>query len=91
VPRFEVTPLNTKYFAGVTNKLSLVYCTVSGYNTGQGNVAAAITGQKNLKKAINAINQLTDKELYAKLIRDLPYEETKGYLKKVVDRMGLYQ
>jgi membrane-bound lytic murein transglycosylase C len=70
------------YLAEVQNEVSREYCVISAYNTGTGNVLKAFS--KDRIKAINAINQNSPPEVYAKLKSDLPYEETRDYLKKVV-------
>ncbi|MGL5901826.1 MAG: hypothetical protein ACRCZO_04010, partial [Cetobacterium sp.] len=56
-----------------------------------GNVAKAFTGNTNLTKALPKINSMTSKEVYNKLLKDLPYDETKGYLKKVAERDIYYK
>jgi len=66
----------------VQNDISREYCMISAYNTGTGNVLK--TFSKDRTEAINAINQKTPPQVYAKLKADLPYEETRLYLEKVV-------
>ncbi|HIP42647.1 MAG TPA: DUF3393 domain-containing protein [Aquifex aeolicus] len=79
------------YFKDVKDPLSRLYCSIAAYNTGPGNVARAFTGTRNLRKAIRIINTMTHDEVYRTLSRNLPYYETKLYLKKVIARIGLYK
>ncbi|WP_241264157.1 murein transglycosylase domain-containing protein [Bowmanella dokdonensis] len=67
----------------VQNDISREYCVISAYNTGAGNVLKAF--DKDRTRAVNTLNSKTPAEVYAKLRRDLPYEETRRYLQKVVD------
>ena len=67
----------------VQNEVSREYCVISAYNTGAGNVLK--TFSKDRTEAVNAINRESPSEVYAKLRADLPYEETRNYLEKVVD------
>jgi len=64
------------------NAVSREYCVISAYNTGAGNVLK--TFSKDRTEAVNAINRRSPAEVYAKLKADLPYEETRHYLVKVV-------
>jgi len=67
-----------------------LYCTIAAYNTGAGNVAKTFIGNRNINKAAITINKLTPKQVYTKLMSNLPYNETKKYLKKVNDRVAAY-
>lgn len=75
--------LNEKYLPGISNPVSKEYCVISAYNTGSGNVLK--TFDKNREKAKKIINSKTPYIIYNKLRTDLPYEETRKYLKKVVE------
>ncbi|GAA74935.1 hypothetical protein P20480_1400 [Pseudoalteromonas sp. BSi20480] len=85
--------LNTRYLAKISNQQSRFYCMIAAYNTGAGNVAKAFNtdNSRNINKASNIINKMTPEEVYNKLIRDLPYEETKKYLQKVLERQPIYK
>jgi len=83
--------LDKRYLRKITNDESRLYCTIAAYNTGAGNVARVFTGNKNISKAAKVINKLTPKQVYNKLINDLPYEETKKYLQKVRNSMTRFQ
>lgn len=75
--------LNEKYLPGIVNPVSKEYCVISAYNTGSGNVLK--TFHSNRTKAKDKINSQTASMVYKKLRSDLPYEETRRYLKKVID------
>ena len=65
---------------------------IAAYNTGAGNVAKTITGNnRNMRDAIEIINKLSSDEFYAKLIKDLPFAETREYLKNVIQRRDYYK
>ncbi len=84
--------LNFRFFCGIHNQQSKIYCSISGYNTGAHNVARAFTGKRHIGSALIAINQYNNSnDIYNHLIRNLPYSETREYLKKVVKRMELYR
>lgn len=66
----------------VDNEVSREYCVISAYNTGTGNVFKAFaTGSTS---AINQINGLEPPAVYDRLRNNLPYQETRDYLVKVV-------
>lgn len=85
--------LNHKYLKYIKNDESRLYCTIAAYNTGAGNVAKTFNPDHstNIKKASVIINKMTPQQVYNKLIEDLPYGETKNYLKRVNGRIALYQ
>lgn len=80
-----------KYLKNIKNLESRLYCVISAYNTGAGNVAKAFTGKTNINKATAVINQMTPKEVYDTLLKKLPYDETKHYLQRVSKRMKAYR
>ena len=67
-----------------------LYCAVSAYNTGAGNVSRVFTGKRRISAALPLIKKYKADDLYAKLVKELPYEETRHYLRKVIGRMPLY-
>lgn len=75
--------LSNKYFENIINPISKEYCVISAYNTGSGNVLR--TFDSNRERAKNIINSQTPSTVYNRLRSSLPYEETRRYLKKVVD------
>ena len=75
--------LGSRYLEGIYDPVSREYCVISAYNTGSGNVLK--TFSKNRTSAKNIINSKMPSEIYNTLRNKLPYEETRRYLKKVVD------
>ena len=75
--------LEEKYLPGIQNPVSKEFCVISAYNTGSGNVLKTFHSDRS--KAKDKINSQTASMVYKKLRSDLPYEETRRYLKKVVD------
>jgi membrane-bound lytic murein transglycosylase C len=84
--------LLNRYLRKIDNPKSLLYCAIAAYNTGSGNVAKTFNtdGSRNISKAAKIINAMTPEEVYAKLIANLPYEETRNYLKKIEKRRPIY-
>jgi len=81
-----------RYFKGIENPLSRLYCAIAAYNTGPGNVSAALTGAgMRLAPAISAANRMTPSQVYNHLLENLPYEETVHYLRKVTTRLDRYK
>jgi len=82
--------LKSRYLRKIKDSQSRFYCAVSSYNTGVGNLAKTFTGKKNLSKAAKVINTMTADEVYQYLLKNLPAEETRNYLKKIVKRRAKY-
>lgn len=81
-----------RYFEGIEDPLSRLYCAIAAYNTGPGNVSLALTGSgMKLRPAIRVANAMTPEQVYQHLLRELPYEETINYLRKVTSRLDNYQ
>ncbi|MGB0894936.1 MAG: transglycosylase SLT domain-containing protein [Parashewanella sp.] len=85
--------LDKRYLKLIKNDTARLYCMIAAYNTGAGNVARAFNPNRdrNINKAIKLINQKSPEEVYQQLLANLPYDETKHYLKKVTKRIGKYQ
>lgn len=85
--------LNSKYLRKIGNDESRLYCVIAAYNTGAGNVARAFNKDRStsIGKASKVINEMTPQEVYNQLVANLPYDETKNYLKKVNSRIALYK
>jgi membrane-bound lytic murein transglycosylase C len=83
--------LRENYFSGVKDPQNALYCAIAAYNTGPGNLSSAFTGDKKLAPAIERINRLKPDELFSHLRGHLPYPETRDYLKRVSERMSLYE
>ncbi|MCA0912742.1 MULTISPECIES: transglycosylase SLT domain-containing protein [Marinobacter] len=80
-----------RYFKGVDDPLSRLYCAIAAYNTGPGNVSLALTGKDmKLRPAIAVANTMTPGQVYEHLLNNLPYEETVNYLQKVTTRLSNY-
>lgn len=66
----------------IDNTISREYCVISAYNTGPRNVYKAFASDS--VSALNAINGLEPPAVYDRLRGNLPYQETREYLVKVV-------
>jgi membrane-bound lytic murein transglycosylase C len=80
-----------KYLLAIKDPTSRLYCAIAGYNTGAGNVARAFVGTNNVQKAAAIINAMSPQQVYDYLLKNLPYDETKHYLKNVHTRSQKYQ
>lgn len=67
---------------GVYDKTSREYCVIAAYNTGPGNVLKAFS--KNRSVALDRINRSRPPQVYERLVKGLPYAETRRYIQKVV-------
>ncbi len=83
--------LMTRYLAGIRDPQSRLYCAIAAYNTGHGNVFKAFTGRMRPKAAFERINRMSSEQVYAHLLRHLPYSETRRYLPTVVARLSRYR
>ncbi|MEH6453338.1 MAG: transglycosylase SLT domain-containing protein, partial [Psychromonas sp.] len=85
--------LDKRYLKAITDDQSRLYCTIAAYNTGAGNVARVFNqnGSRNINKAAKEINRLSPEQVYQRLLIQLPYDETKHYLKRVNKRIALYE
>lgn len=79
------------YLKDIKNPTSRLYCSIAAYNTGAGNVAKAFVGNYNISAAANVINRMSPDDVYRTLKRNLPYDETKRYLDKVLDKIEIYK
>ena len=82
--------LMNRYFKGVNDYKSRLYCAIAGYNTGAGNVSKAFRNDYNIYKAYPKINSMSSEQVYNHLVRNLKYEEARNYLKRVRERMKYY-
>ncbi|MBL7076610.1 MAG: DUF3393 domain-containing protein [Kiritimatiellae bacterium] len=82
--------LSNRYLKKITHPLSRMFCAIAAYNTGAGNVARAFTNTRSVNQAAPVINDMSPDEVYTRLRNDLPYEETRNYIKKVTERMPQY-
>jgi len=79
-----------KYLSKVKDPQSRIYCAIAAYNTGASNVARAFIKKKNFSLAVKHINKMTPDEVYQTLVKRLPFRETRGYVKKVSNKMEKY-
>ena len=89
-----------EYMKGIESDQSRILATIAAYNTGSGNVFKAFVGRFNRarfgnyhnyrKAALREINRRTPDEVYRYMRRNLPFEETRTYIKKVSERIPKY-
>lgn len=82
--------LDTRYLKAVEQPESRVWCAIAAYNTGAGNVARAFYNGTSVGRAAPLINALPPEAVYGRLRENLPYQETRDYVRKVRERMPLY-
>lgn len=90
-----------RYFNQIRDPQSRQWATIAAYNAGYQNVIKTVAGAFDdtnhapqwiwEKKAIDKINTMTQEQVYRYFCNNLPFEETRDYLKKVRQRMGKYQ
>ena len=78
-------------FASVSDSHCRRLCVIASYNTGAGNVSRSFIGTTNLSKALAHINRYNYDELFNHLITNLPYEETRNYVQRVIFYDYMYQ
>jgi len=83
--------LLTRYLRAVENEESRTLCAIAAYNTGAGNVARSFSGGTSVRGAAPLINALEPEAVYEHLIANLPYDETRNYLKKVTKARERYR
>ncbi|MBT3427329.1 MAG: DUF3393 domain-containing protein [Gammaproteobacteria bacterium] len=83
--------LDSRYLRSIKDDISRFYCTIAAYNTGPGNVARAFVNSKRIAVAAQAINAMTADAVYQHLVENLPYEETRLYLRKVTSAQKKYE
>ena len=78
----------------VENETNQIYCMICSYNGGPGTIYKAMTGKMNKigqekwDKMFADLSTMDNKKLYKKLRKDVPFEETRHYIEKVVDKMS---
>ena len=83
--------LETRYLYAIEDPESRLYCVIAAYNTGLGNVASSYIGDTNIGAAAIRINRLSPQSNYEFLLANLPHQETRHYLQRVVSRMAAYR
>lgn len=79
-----------RYLKKIKDPDTRMWCAVAAYNTGSGNVAKAFVGKASMNRAAPKINQHSAEQAYQRMLKQLPYEETRNYLPKVRSRMDKY-
>ncbi|MCW8830309.1 MAG: transglycosylase SLT domain-containing protein, partial [Gammaproteobacteria bacterium] len=93
--------LNRDYLGGIKNDDSRMLATIAAYNTGAGNVFRTFVGSSYSlsqyrkyndyrQAALREINRRSPEEVYRYLRGNLPYAETRRYIKKVTERIDKY-
>jgi membrane-bound lytic murein transglycosylase C len=80
-----------EYLKDIKDPNNRLQCTIAAYNTGTGNVAKAFTGNSNIKQAAKIINRLNSVQVYKRMMKKLPYKETRKYLFKVNRNLKFYK
>ena len=83
--------LGQRYFRRINNPMSRMLCSIAAYNTGAGNVCKAFGAGTSLSRAAIIINRMEPTEVYTSLRNNLPYAETREYVKRVSSRVSLYK
>ena len=83
--------MKNHYFRNVKDPQNALYCAVASYNTGAGNLSRSLAGKALIQPAIDRVNTMDPDELYNYLRENLPYAETRDYIRKVRERMRLYE
>lgn len=83
--------LQSRYLRGIENDDNKLYSMIASYNTGVGNLANTVSGSKRIRSAIRKINDMQPAYYLDFLQKNLPAEETKNYLHKVMTKRKKYQ
>ena len=83
--------LKNNYMGDIEDPTSRTYCAVAAYNAGASNVGSAFIARKSINQATPKINRLAPPEVYRRLVEALPYEESRNYVRKVLQRADLYR
>ncbi|PLX69880.1 MAG: transglycosylase [Denitrovibrio sp.] len=83
-----------RYFKGIKNLESRLYCSIAAYNTGAGNVAYAFNknngGRYSISKALPVINSMSPDDVYRHLRDNLRFAEARKYIVNVYNKMKDY-
>lgn len=82
--------LKKRYYTNVNSVEKQNLCVIASYNTGAGNVARALRGDTNIKKAIPQINEMSYDNLFKYFEKNL-LPETQNYIRKVTERMNNFK
>ncbi len=75
--------LRYKYLADIQDPLSREYCVIAAYNTGAGDVLRTFDADR--KRAPQRINSISPLQVFNTLQTELPRDEARRYLGKVMD------
>jgi membrane-bound lytic murein transglycosylase C len=81
--------LRDRYLSAIENPTSQLYCIISAYNGGAGNVFK--TFHPNRKKAIAYINSLSSDDVLWRLRKKQPSHEARRYVEKVLENKRHYE
>ena len=82
--------LDSNYLKEIEDPQSRLYAMIAAYNTGVGNLAGSF-GTNSIHRAAQRINEMPADAVYQHLLKQLPYEETRRYLAKVIDAQSRYK
>ena len=82
--------LLSRQLASVSDAQSRLWCAISAYNTGSGNVAKAFRGAR-FPDAAGAVNALPAERVFSNLVANLPFDETRRYLPSVRRHMEAFR
>ena len=83
--------LQNRYLKSVTNEHNRLYCSVAAYNSGMRNLARAFQQDGSVRNALRIVNRMNPEKVLAHLQAFAPSRQTRAYVKKVTERMGLYK
>jgi membrane-bound lytic murein transglycosylase C len=75
----------------VTNRQNRVFCALAAYNTGMRNMARPFQKDGSIRRSLQMVNRMSPENVYAQLKAFAPSKQTRTYMKKVKERMPLYQ
>lgn len=81
--------LRDRYLKGIHHPTAQLYCIISAYNSGAGNVFK--TFHSNRKQAIQRINELSVEDVLWRLRKKQPSKEARRYIEKVLANQKNYQ
>jgi LysM repeat protein len=83
--------LKNNYMKSIQDPASRTYCAVAAYNAGAANVGGAFIEKKSINLATPVINLMKPKAVYSHLVEELPFKESRKYVKKVINRRNIYR
>ncbi|MFW2371918.1 MAG: murein transglycosylase domain-containing protein [Gammaproteobacteria bacterium] len=90
-----------KYMKDIKDPKARLWASIAAYNTGPSNVFRTFAGKYSRSRhgnwgrwkasALGAINRMSSAQVFDFMYRNLPYRETRHYIKNVRSRMNKYQ